>query len=126
MPQVDALGACHMIWIADLPLGEAEALAKAARARRVLVNVEDILDLCDFHTPAVQRRGALTLSAGTKGLSPAVAGAARRRLAEAFPEVWSAALDEIGAAREALRTQGASAAQVIADAHRRLADHGIG
>ena len=61
-----------------------------ARSANVLVNVEDVLPLCDFHTPAVLRRGQLTLAAGTGGASPAVARAARERLEAAFPESWGA------------------------------------
>src|SRR5262245_32591887 len=44
------------IWIADLPIDQAENIAQAAKSTRVLVNVEDVKTLCDFHTPAVVRR----------------------------------------------------------------------
>jgi precorrin-2 dehydrogenase/sirohydrochlorin ferrochelatase len=100
-------------------------LAALCVSAGVLVNVEDVIALCDFHTPAVLRRGALTLAAGTGGASPAVARAARERLEDAFPEEWSHALDGIAKARAALRAQGAGPATLAADARARLAQHGL-
>ena len=91
----------------------------------MLVNVEDQLALCDFHTPAVVRRGRLTLAAGTGGASPAVARAAREQLEAAFPPAWEAALDEIAVARRALRAQDASFDALVADARARLVQHGL-
>jgi precorrin-2 dehydrogenase / sirohydrochlorin ferrochelatase len=91
----------------------------------VLINVEDCLPLCDFHTPAVVRRGKLTLTAGTGGASPAVARAARERLEEAFPNTWEAALDEIAQARTELRARSASFDALVADARERLSQHGL-
>lgn len=126
LPKPAELGAYHAIWIADLPVERAEGLANAARSAGVLVNVEDVVSLSDFHTPAVLRRGKLTLAAGTGGASPAVARAAREKLEAAFPPRWGEALDEIAAARTALRAEGAGFDALIADARQRLAGHGLG
>jgi precorrin-2 dehydrogenase/sirohydrochlorin ferrochelatase len=125
LPGGAELARYHAVWIADLPNDESEALAALCVSAGVLVNVEDVIALCDFHTPAVLRRGALTLAAGTGGASPAVARAARERLEDAFPEEWSHALDGIAKARAALRAQGAGPATLAADARARLAQHGL-
>jgi len=125
LPKLSDLELYHIVWIADLPAEIAEILANTARSARVLVNVEDVIDLCDFHTPSVVRRGKLTLAAGTGGASPAVARAARERLEEAFPESWSEALDEIAESRAELRKQGAGFDALIADARARLSAHGL-
>lgn len=125
LPGMAELARYHAIWIADLPHDEAEALAVTASSVNVLVNVEDVTALCDFHTPALMRRGKLTLAAGTGGASPAVARAARERLEEAFPEEWAHALDVIAKARAALREEGADFDALVADARTRLADHGL-
>jgi len=125
LPHPGELTRYHAIWIADLPAEKAAALAEAARTQSVLVNVEDVPPLCDFHTPAVVQRGRLTLAAGTGGASPAVARAARERLEAAFPEVWTAALDEVAASRIALRAEGKAAAALAEDARARLARHGL-
>lgn len=110
----------HVVWIVGLEANESRRLAEAARAAGVLVNVEDNVPLCDFHTPALVRRGRLTLSVGTGGASPAVARAVRERLEEAFPEDWTEALEEIARARDALRANGANPETLIADARERL------
>lgn len=123
LPLVEELSAYQAVWIADLQRAEAEALAQGARDAGVLVNVEDVIALCDFHTPAVVRRGQLTLAAATGGASPAVARAARERLEQSFPESWGLALDEISGARAALRERGASFDDLVADARARLARH---
>lgn len=125
LPQPPDLAPYQAIWIADLPRDEAEPIAAAARARGVLVNVEDVVALCDFHTPAVVRRGKLTLTAGTGGASPAVARAARQHLEQSFPEAWGEALEEIAEARAELRAGHASFDILVSDAQSRLARHGL-
>lgn len=125
LPGLVELARYHAIWVADLPRDEAEALAANAASVNVLVNVEDVKALCDFHTPAVVRRGKLTLAAGTGGASPAVARAARERLEAAFPEEWAHALDVIAKARAALREDGADFDTLVGDARKRLADFGL-
>lgn len=125
LPSAAELAAYHAVWIADLPREQAEALARAARAAHVLVNVEDALPLCDFHTPAVVRRGKLALAAATGGASPAVARAARERLEAAFSTDWAVALEEIAEARAALRAEGAQIDALITDARGRLANWGL-
>lgn len=115
----------HLIWVADLPPDLATALAASAREAGVLINVEDVKDLCDFHSPALVRRGALTLAAGTGGASPAVARAARERLEQAFPPAWGEALQSIAQARTVLRQSGASSTALAADARAQLANRGL-
>jgi precorrin-2 dehydrogenase/sirohydrochlorin ferrochelatase len=116
LPQADEIADLHVLWIADIAPDVARPLTQAARAARVLVNLEDVLDQCDFHTPSVLRRGRLTLSAGTGGASPAAAGLARARLAEAFPEAWGEALEAAAAERDRMRAEGASPAAIKAAA----------
>jgi precorrin-2 dehydrogenase/sirohydrochlorin ferrochelatase len=43
----------QLLFVAGLEEGEARHLAARARALGVLVNVEDVLPLCDFHVPAL-------------------------------------------------------------------------
>lgn len=125
LPKPRELERYAAIWIADLPLEIARGIAGAARAAGVLVNVEDVTSLSDFHTPAVVHRGKLTLTAGTGGTSPAVARAARERLEDAFPEDWADVMDDIAAARVALRARGASFDALVADARGRLTSRGL-
>ena len=125
LPDSGQLTKYHAIWVADLPIDEARNVAAAARTVRTLVNVEDVQALCDFQTPAVVRRGRLTLAAGTGGASPAVAKAAREKLEDAFGENWGEALEDIAEARVRLRENGAGGEALSADARGRLVAHGV-
>lgn len=125
LPGPSDLGAYHVIWLADLPYAVAKSVAAAARALNRLVNVEDTPDLCDFHSPALVRRGELTLAVSTGGASPAVARAARERLEQAFSPAWGEALESIARSREELRARGAPMTAVKADAHARLVKMGL-
>jgi precorrin-2 dehydrogenase len=125
LPGLGDIAGYHAIWIADLEGGTSARLAQAARDARVLVNVEDQTTLCDFHTPAIVRRGKLTISAGTGGASPAVARVVREQLERAFAHSWGEAIDDIAEARALLRRSGVSMDALGADARQRLSARGL-
>lgn len=125
LPDAGDLAALDLLWIADLEPEAAADLAARARRAKVIVNVEDVLEHCDLHTPAVVKRGRLVLAAGTGGASPAVASAVRAKLEEAFPADWAAALEDIAAARATLRAAGLYGADITADAKARLKKVGL-
>ncbi|HET7083356.1 MAG TPA: NAD(P)-dependent oxidoreductase [Rhizomicrobium sp.] len=108
----ELLGALQVLFVAGLPEGEARDLANRARALGVLVNVEDMQALCDFHVPAIVRRGELLLTASTGGQVPGLARVLREVLADQFGPEWSARLKELGLARAKLRAQGLSPREV--------------
>jgi uroporphyrin-III C-methyltransferase/precorrin-2 dehydrogenase/sirohydrochlorin ferrochelatase len=76
---------------------ERDAIARAARARNVLVNVMDDVANCDWSAPAIVRRGELVLAIATGGASPALARRLRERLAAEFGEEWA---EIVGICRE--------------------------
>ena len=108
----EVLGALQVLFVAGLPEGEARELATRARAKGVLVNVEDVLPLCDFHVPAIVRRGDLLLTASTGGQVPGLARALRESLADQFGPEWTTRLKELGRARAKWRSDGLSPSQV--------------
>jgi precorrin-2 dehydrogenase/sirohydrochlorin ferrochelatase len=108
----DVLSSLQVLFVAGLPEGEARDLALRARALAVLVNVEDVLPLCDFHVPAIVRRGELLLTASTGGLVPGLARALRESLADQFGPEWTVRLKELGLARAKWRAQGLSPREV--------------
>ncbi len=99
-PQLD------LLWIADLDAASAAALAAVARARGILVNVEDRPELCDFRNAAELRRGDLLIAVSTGGASPGLAGAIRNRIAALFGPEWAGRVAALGARRRAWRAEG--------------------
>ena len=57
-----------------------------ARKRRLLVNVADTPDLCDFYLGSVVTKGNLKIGISTNGKSPTIAKRIREYLEEALPE----------------------------------------
>jgi precorrin-2 dehydrogenase/sirohydrochlorin ferrochelatase len=105
LPGAAELARFGLVWIADLPLADAVPLAQAARAGGCLVNVEDVVALCDFHNPSQVRRGDLLLTVSTGGKSPGLAARIRAQLAQAFGPEWAGRLDQIGRKRTAWRRE---------------------
>ena len=102
----------QLLFVAGLPEGEARHLAGRARALGLLVNVEDVLPLCDFHVPAIVRRGELLLTASTGGAVPGLARRLREWLAQSFGPEWTGRLADLSAARARWRSSGFTPAQV--------------
>lgn len=115
----------QVVWVAGLDEARAAEIAADARSEKTLVNVEDVLAFCDFHTPAIVSRGDLLLTASTGGASPAAARFARETLEAAFPEGWDEALVELADARRRARANGVAAAGISAEAQAILARRGL-
>jgi precorrin-2 dehydrogenase / sirohydrochlorin ferrochelatase len=79
---------------------ERDRIARAARARGVLVNVMDDVPNCDFAAPAVVRRGDLVLAISTGGRSPALARRLREALEARFGPEWAEVLAVLRDVRE--------------------------
>ena len=87
------------------------AVAQAAEAAKVFVNVVDVPPLCSFIVPAVVRRGELTLAVSTGGASPAAARRLRQSLEGQFGPEWGDYLAILRAARAKLTALGRPADQ---------------
>ena len=106
LPGRRELAGLSALWIAGLPDNEAAELAALARSERVLVNVEDRPELCDFHNVAEVRRGDLLVTVSTGGASPGLAARIRARLAAEFGPEWGERLAFLRSQRALWRREG--------------------
>jgi precorrin-2 dehydrogenase/sirohydrochlorin ferrochelatase len=111
-PTLDSLADIDVLFIADLPDDAARTLATVARARRILVNVEDRPELSQFHSPSVLRRGDLVVAVSSGGRSPGLARKLRHYLEPLIGAEWQARLDQVAARRQAWREAGADAVEI--------------
>lgn len=90
------------VWLAIAATDHAatnEAVWQEAQATGCLVNVVDDPDRCNFHVPAIVRRGDLTLSVSTGGNSPALARRIRKSLEQQFDAAYESYLALLGELR---------------------------
>lgn len=124
LPTSAELDQAATIFIGDLSVDEAEPIVAKARALRKLVNTEDVPHLCDFHVPAIVRRGDLILSVSTRGMAPALARRIKEYLARRFGPEWAERVAALGQARSSWRADGADANAVRANTDRFIAERG--
>ncbi len=105
VPTPAELERVQLAWITGLPHLVAEPLAETARRLGVLTNVEDVTEQCDFHTPAVVRRGSLLLTVSTGAKSPGLAARIRARLEAEYGPEWDDRLEHVARKRAAWRRQ---------------------
>lgn len=101
-----ALDGLSLLFVAGLDRAASAALADRARAAGVLVNVEDVPDLCNFHVPAILRRGDLAFTVSTNSKAPGLSRLLRERLGRLFGPEWDERVNTVAAARTEWRQQG--------------------
>lgn len=74
-----------------------------AKAMRVLVNVADTPDLCDFYLGSIVQKGNLKIAISTNGKSPTMAKRLRQVLAEIIPDEMEEVLHNLRSIREKLK-----------------------
>ena len=101
-----------VVLIAGLPVEEATRIAAHASAVGALVNVEDVPHLCDFHVPAIVRRGDLLLTVSTGGKAPGLAQHLKTHLQAQFGPEWTARVRNVIDARARWREEGRAKADI--------------
>jgi precorrin-2 dehydrogenase/sirohydrochlorin ferrochelatase len=76
-----------------------EFIYHEAQRRRVLCNVVDVPEYCDFFYPAVVRRGDLQIAVSTAGQSPSLAQRIRQQLERQFGEGYADWVQQLGETR---------------------------
>ena len=77
-------------------------IREAAKQRRLLVNVADKPDLCDFYLGSVVQKGDLKLGISTNGKSPTVAKRIKEVLTAALPDELDITLQQLNEVRNSL------------------------
>jgi siroheme synthase-like protein len=80
-----------------------ETIRKFSRTRRLLINVADTPDLCDFYLGSVVTKGNLKIGVSTNGKSPTISKRIREYLEEALPEETNDLLDNMQKIREQIK-----------------------
>ena len=73
-----------------------------ARERRIITNVADTPDFCDFYLGSVVKKGSLKLAISTNGKSPTLAKRSREVLEDAFPDELEEVFDNLREIRKIL------------------------
>lgn len=101
----------HEIYLADKDLVIVGTNDKAVnrqvqvdcKARRILVNVADTPDLCDFYLSSVVKKGDLKIAISTNGKSPTFAKRFREVLEDILPDSLQETLDNLTSIRNQLK-----------------------
>jgi precorrin-2 dehydrogenase / sirohydrochlorin ferrochelatase len=97
----DLSGAFLVVAATSSPSLHAQIYGQAQR-RRVLCNVVDDPEHCDFYYGSVVRRGELQIAISTGGHSPALAQRLRKKMEREFGAEYEAWLKELGKIRKRL------------------------
>ncbi len=114
MPHDEELKDFSAVMIVDIHEERAARIAKKARELKVLVNVEDRREYCDFFFPSIVRRGDLLITVSTSGKSPTLAKRIKEVIGKIFFAEWKDRLEEIALKRQQWRDIGLSMKEVEA------------
>ena len=124
MPDVSKLEGIKVVFVADFNEAASLEIYKKLKALDLLVNIEDKRHLCDFHVPAIVRRGDLLITVSTNAESPRMARLLRQFLEGLFPPVWAERLKEIGIKRREWKAAGLGIPELAENTDALLAEKG--
>ncbi|GAA94057.1 uncharacterized protein L969DRAFT_45304 [Mixia osmundae IAM 14324] len=73
------------------------------KQQKIIVNVADVIPLCDFFFGSVIRRGPLQVMVSTGGKGPRIANRIRKMIEDALPHDCGEAIENVGTLRAELR-----------------------
>jgi siroheme synthase-like protein len=88
-------------------------IRSAARNRRLLVNIADKPELCDFYLGSIVQKGDLKIAISTNGKSPTVAKRLKEVLNEALPDELNITLTQVNQLRNTLTGDFASKVKIL-------------
>ena len=90
----------RVVYVCDIPEAEMRDAVTWAHAVGALVNVHDRQDLCDFHMPAILRRGDLQVTVSTDGKVAGLSRLLRDYLQDqVIGAEWAERVSEVGQKR---------------------------
>jgi len=99
----------QLVFVADVEDEFAAKIRSHAKSVGALVHVQDRIPLCDFHLPALVRRGHLQVTVSTDGTAAGLSRIIREYLeGNVFGPEWAARVDELAAARRTWKKEGLS------------------
>jgi siroheme synthase-like protein len=90
-----------VVAVNDIPLSE--IIRNDAKAARLLVNVADKPELCDFYLGSIVTKGNLKIAISTNGKSPTIAKRLKELLQESLPNELDDLLENMAAVRKTLK-----------------------
>lgn len=80
-----------------------QRIRRVSKRKRILINVADTPDLCDFYLGSVVTKGNLKIGISTNGKSPTIAKRMREYLEEALPDDTDALLQNMRSIRDKMK-----------------------
>jgi precorrin-2 dehydrogenase / sirohydrochlorin ferrochelatase len=114
--EADLIG-CFLVIAATSSRKLHERIFQLAKKRKIISNVVDVPELCDFYYPAVVQRGALQIAVSTAGESPALAQRLRKELEAQFGREYKQWIEHLGLARRKVLSKGPQTAKQKAQLH---------
>ncbi len=96
------LNEADMVIAATNNSGLNEQVRKAAHERKLLINVADKPELCDFYLGSIVKKGDLKIAISTNGKSPTVAKRLKEVLNESLPAELDTTLQQMSSLRNSL------------------------
>jgi siroheme synthase-like protein len=102
--QSSDLDAADILIVAVNDLALCEIIKQDASARRILVNVADTPELCDFYLGSIVNKGNLKIAISTNGKSPTIAKRLKEVLNEMIPDEIDGVLNNMHHIRENMQS----------------------
>jgi uncharacterized protein len=83
-----------------------QEIKSAARKKRILVNVADTPELCDFYLGSIVQKGSLKIAISTNGKSPTIAKRIKEVLNETIPDEIESLLQNMQGIRNKMSGKG--------------------
>ncbi len=99
----DDLNDTDLVIIAINDKNASKEIHEICKKKRILANVADTPEYCDFYLASIMQKGNLKIAVSTNGKSPTIGKRIRDVLAEAFPDEIDEVLDHMENIRNELK-----------------------